>query len=746
MQSAPRRGVVIVHHAAFQRPPIKETGMHKEGNVVTLASVLDRTARASLPCLPVLLLQVRDKAALQLRRGLQALFDNADDTLFELADKAADGHEQQVLFEAMRDLRLKRRSIEREFLDAFNAAFLRIGQRDSGERPGQAAAHGWAKPQYIERAVTLETIIERVLARQGQLLRHLTLRFRHLLDAPVDERRHPLGPACLCECFLNTVRKLKVAFKTRLVLLKLFERHVLRDIDLLYVEGNQMLALAGILPELKATARRRAEDRRLDARREPANQSDEEGQADSSGQLFMDSVRALLIPLRDRFSPRLNDTLGLPCLGRTDLVRLLTHLQRRVPLPGEDDDFDLGNELQRLLLRVGARSGVLQKISETDEDVINLVDLCFDHVLSDANLPSALRALLGRLRVPVLKVALLDVEFFSRAGHPARRLLNELAMAGIGWADTGEGRHDGLQMRMERLIHRLLDDFAEDASLLDELLDEFLAASGDERRRNDRLEQRVRDAEEGRVRWLEAQQVVQRELNLRLQGRYLPAAVIDMLVQGWSQVLLMAWLKHGEPSVPWTRAVTTMDALLASVAPKPHATARQELLEQVPGLLKDLREGLAGVSIDSATVRGFFQALQQLHLQACTEGDVAHEQGMMQVSEEIVLALPQEHVCQALLPPADNDWAMAALERLRVGSWMVAEEAGHLQRCKLVVRIDSADRLVFTNHQGRKVREWSRAGLVMALRRGEASVLDERPLFERTLQAVLARLRMQHAS
>ena len=48
-------------------------------------------------------------------QALQALFDNADDTLFEMADRATSNAEQNAFFEAMRDLRLKRKNIERGF-------------------------------------------------------------------------------------------------------------------------------------------------------------------------------------------------------------------------------------------------------------------------------------------------------------------------------------------------------------------------------------------------------------------------------------------------------------------------------------------------------------------------------------------------------------------------------------------------------------------------------------------------------
>ncbi|PAV93462.1 hypothetical protein WR25_00406 [Diploscapter pachys] len=45
-----------------------------------------------------------------------------------MADKASGRLDQNLYFEAMRDLRLKRKSIERGFLDTFYDAFARIGQ------------------------------------------------------------------------------------------------------------------------------------------------------------------------------------------------------------------------------------------------------------------------------------------------------------------------------------------------------------------------------------------------------------------------------------------------------------------------------------------------------------------------------------------------------------------------------------------------------------------------------------------
>lgn len=713
--------------------------MQKEGKVVPLAAAIDRGARTPLPCFPVLLLQVRDKAALQLRQGLQALFDNADDTLFEMADRAVDRFDQNLYFEAMRDLRLKRKSIERGFLDIFYDSFARIGQFDPLGQWGEK------NKAQMERTVAVDGMVARVLSRDGVALEHLGKRLQCLLARSFDEQHNPFGPAALCTYFLDAGRNLGVGLRVKLTLLKLFERYVLRDIDVLYAEANQLLAAAGVMPELQPAPRRRAEDRRLGSRRVSANLEPDAMAADSAGHAFMRSLEGLLVPCRGRIAPRVQGAASAQPISTADLLRLLSHLQHYVPATIDDDDFDLGQQLEQLLLRVSVRSGTRRRIACADEDMIHLVGLLFAYIAADDNLPLSLRALVVRLHIPLLKVALLDKSLFSRASHPARRLLNEIAAAAIGWETGSEGLRDSLHLRVERIVQRLLNDFTEDATLFAELMEDFLAFSQDERRRNELLEQRTRDAEEGRARALQARQQVQQALNQRLRGHTLPQVVVHMLVQAWSQVLLLAWLKHGEGSQAWQQALATMDTLLASIAPH---QSPQVLLQQVPGLLKALRDGLASVALDSAATREFFQQLEQLHLRACEGGARpvgSDERVEVLVAEDIVLAIADESACAPLHQLDEQAAELRLVQRLRIGSWVEMLDDDEPLRCKLVARIDSSDRLVFANRTGMKVREWNTVSLAQALRRGAVRLLDDGLLFERALESVLQGLRQQQA-
>ncbi len=147
------------------------------------------------------------------------------------------------------------------------------------------------------------------------------------------------------------------------------------------------------------------------------------------------------------------------------------------------------------------------------------------------------------------------------------------------------------------------------------------------------------------------------------------------------------------------------------------------------------------MALDSAATRDFFLQLEKLHQRACggtPEADAALDE--VWVEDDIVLVVSDESELDAGLPLDEHDPAVHQVQRLQVGTWVEVMDDDEALRCKLVARVDSNDRLVFSNRTGMKVREWNRMGLAMALRRGEVRLLDNGLLFERALEAVLEQL------
>jgi hypothetical protein len=732
--------------------------MPNDGKVVPLnKAAADQASQPASARLPVVLLQVRDKAALQLKHALQVLFDNADDTLFEMADRALNNVDQNTFFEAMRDLRLKRKSIERGFLEKFYESFVRVGQYDTVEAsappPLSYDKLALVPNDELERTVALDAMVAKVLSRDSFALGQLTTRLNVLLTRRLDDSSNPLGPVMLCDYFLQAGRSLGVEIKVKLIILKLFEKYVLTDTDQLYAEANQLLIAAGILPELKAAPARRAADRSSDRPRAAESETRAEApakaaQREEGVQEVFGALQDLLHDLRGSMAPKMEPPSEALPISTSDLMRLLSHLQQYVPQQPPQDDYDLRYQLEQLLTRVSVKSGKFRVVGVMDEDVINLIAMLFEFILDDRNLPDSLKALIARLQIPMLKVAVLDKSFFSRGAHPARRLLNEIASAAMGWGSRDDYQRDALYMRIDQIVQRLLNDFVDDTSLFSELLIDFLAFSNDERRRSELLEQRTRDAEEGRARADLARHLVEKELNSRLLGRTLPQVVVNILQDAWSRVLLLVCLKHGANSTEWEAALSTVDDLIWSVEPHDDPEMRMRLLELVPGLLKSLREGLTSTAFDPFATSEFFSQLEVLHVQAFqrepahVEG-AAEDESFVQVVEEIILSGPgdsSEDEPQVSL--ADDDPGLLQVDKLRVGTWVELQENEEFKlRCKLTAIIETSGKYVFVNRTGMKVLEKTRMGLAVEFRRGTVRVLDDTLLFDRALDSVVTNLR-----
>src|SRR5690606_13798255 len=216
----------------------------------------------------------------------------------------------------------------------------------------------------------------------------------------------------LSEYFLDACSSLGVEIKVKLIILKLFEKYVLGCSDVLYVEANQLLVAAGVLPELKSAAPRRP------ARAGSAAQADEAGMpllagADESVLEVFGALQDPLSQVRGTAMPRRAQVADALPITSNDLMRLLSHMQQRAPAQANIGDFDLRDQLERLLERASAKSGKARVVGEVDEDVINLVSMLFEFILADRTLPDSLKALIGRLQLPMLKVAVLDKTFFS---------------------------------------------------------------------------------------------------------------------------------------------------------------------------------------------------------------------------------------------------------------------------------------------------------------------------------------------
>ena len=760
--------------------------MKNDANVVQFTNQ-DRHSSVPTGKLPVALIHVRDKVALLLKGYIQELFSNADDSLFEMADRATSNNEQNNLFEAMRDLRLKRKNIERSFLQQIFDSFASLNQYQIGQPPVLEAhssdSLSLVQDDVLEEAVAIDSMVAKVRRRDEQALHHLTARFNHILSRKITDEDNPLSARALSESFITSCDSINFSINIKLIILKLFEKHIVSELDTLYQEINQLLIAADILPDLVSTAPVQKKLRpSINTSSAPATEHRDTSTAAPASseelQIAFSELQEMLSQLRGSVFPSRQVPADAIPISSNDLMRLLSHMQQHLPSQAVEDQ-DLRRQLDQLITRASVNSKEARIIGQVDDDVINLVSMLFEFILDDRNLPDSLKALIARLQIPLLKVAVLDKTFFNRGNHPARRLLNEIASAALGWSEHDTERRDNLYQKIENIVQRTLSEFTDDPNIFNELLADFIAFTGSERRRSELLEQRTRDAEEGRARAETARIHVEQELNARLLGKTLPAVVVQLLQEAWSKVLLLTCLKSGNDSSEWRDNLATMDDLIWSIEPHEDAQARLKLLQLVPSLLRQLRDGFSHAAIDPFIANNFFSRLEALHMQAfqrhiqqstietapVTPKDTATvetsecdfsvvsqtvtEQAqqdatvMVKVQEEIILQQPEvTDSTPSKIVLSDDDPALVQVDNLHTGSWIeFIQDDQRKLRCKLAAIIKSTGRYIFVNRSGVKVLEKTRMTLAVEFKNNSVVLLDNALLFDRALESVIGNLR-----
>lgn len=755
--------------------------MSQDPKVVSIKPNLAARAAAGVSSLPAPLISVRDLTVGYLQSALGEMFDKADDNLFEMADKAGNNADQALFFEAMRNVRLHRHNVVKRTCDALALAAEQINTEAPSAAPAvtfELDTLSLVQPDELEETVAIDGMVNRVVSRNQTALAHLLMRVNSLAKKSLDERSNPFAPGALAEHFAETTKSLDLDIKVRLIIFKLYERYVFNGIDGLYESLNEAFISAGVMPDLRfstaASSRRPAPAPGAGAGRgdsaESSRFAENSDQQEILG-MFGDLIGKWRVASGDVALAGLTAPGGVP-MGTSELLRVLSGVTAD-NFAGDAGQNGLRRHVQQLLHEQRVQSGGAKTVARVDDDVISLVSMLFDFILEDRELPAAVKALIARLQLPVLRVAIIDKTFFSRASHPARRLLNELSRATMGWNDHDDLRRDQLHGLLEQIVEQLLAEAEPDADMFDALYQRLTDFLRTEQRRAERVEQRTRDAEEGRARIKAARAEVAREMNKLLLGRTLPVTVVDLLRDTWSQVMQVIFLREGGESKAWRHALGTAKAMVHSVQSVDKAGVAMRLAQnrQIEAAVRD---GLELLGLDAASIERHVQAIvlpQRAVLAAVAAAtppdvpsetepaEVAAAEPATVVADELPVRVEAVRVEEPVLeqepveaPPETIDdlpsvGAQRWVESLGTGCWLqlVVAEGKAPQRCKLAAIISFSGKYIFVNRNGVKVAELSGQELAHGFDRGQVSLLDENQLFDRALESVIGNLRQLQA-
>jgi Protein of unknown function (DUF1631) len=612
--------------------------------------------------LPMPLVKLRELLKQKVHTLLRNLFDGADDALFAMADKAGTNNEQTLYFDAMRELRLQKKHIATHVVKGLISSFNEVGHyRSATSMPSgdSSAVEDLSLIQHddLEIKVALEGMVNRLRSASAQSLGELHTRVSSQISPlTIDNEQLPAGPEILCDAFIEGCEVLDIEIRAQLVVLKLYEKFVLSEMQQVYADANNLFIQLGIMPDLRHVKR---------APQQASTSTPTQEYPTTPGQSYIPAAGQSAQGRGDGSIPQLDDLIQLlhqgdrvPSQTLSDVPTLSDVYYSQGELVGALSGFQsehieqLGNasvnrviDFRSLLNNRLAEGDCKADYAEMDADVINLVSMFFEFILDDKQLQPTMKALIARLQIPILKVALLDRSFFNKGGHPARKLLNEMARVGIGWNEPAEGKKDRLKDKIEEIVQRVLSEFDQDVSMFAELLQDFSNFVDVEQRRGQLVEQRTKDSEKGKVASELAKVAAQDSLNESMRGQIVPDFMMELLRDGWSSVMVLHFLKEGSDGEGWLQASTLVDELLWSINPhSEERDARTKLLKMIPSLMKRLRTGLKEVSFDDSRAKPLLKALEDAHVKSLQRLQSEQLSSIEEVSPSVAEVMQVEEV------------------------------------------------------------------------------------------------------
>lgn len=794
--------------------------MVKQRNIIDFDLTRRSDSDVNNITLPQLVVSAQRTAKHQLRQLLPTFFSSIDDSLFDMADKAESDQQQTLYFDAMREVRLRKDAMQKAYFDTLTVAFQHsLSQHQSASKTASSLDKaGLMEDEQLEESLAITNMVSSAETRSKEALFGLTARMDFLIeDIEITKDNNPLRPEILFDAFTPAVKLMDADIKVRLVIYKLFDKFVAQKIGPMYDSINADLIAAGVLPRIKSTVRK-SPDEAADARAAgvaalgemlheasaaqgmpeidpnqpegmfnslqqllsmtrtvPATGGTAGNGASSSGMTAGGSTGGVSAGGGGTASAGASNVIGGEVAGGTAGVityapqQVLTALSQiqasgdSVIQQSQQQHEPSANIIKSTVIQAiaGSPEGDGKEIAQADTDAIDIVSMLFDFILDDPSLQDNLKAQIARLQIPLLKVAIIDKEFFAKKAHPARQLLNELAYAGSGLEEM-DPEEDAVFQMVSYVVDSILAEFEENTEIFSTLHDEFVAFIEKEHESNKLAGEMLENAKD----------LVAGEIQRRTTDNRVPPLVSIILIDAWKDVLTHLYLRDGDQGTAWNTALQVADDLIWSVQPKLAVNERQRLIKIIPRVLNGLRDGLTLIQFDPRATEQLFAGLEALHLaslrgglEAASPNPVSANKAPMDLNgddfgidmssmpeandanseqkegdsfiEEIILASTQA------LPWEDDELTSSQyaeeVKEMALGTWVefINAQTETRKRGKLAWKCDFTGEYTFVDRKYKVVADMSNRKLIEEFELGRASFVDDVPLFDRALDSVI---------
>jgi len=705
-----------------------------------------------------------------LKPGIQKYYDKLDDTLFDLAEKAENNEKQSQYFDAMRAVRKKKDLMVRKFSDNIQHVFKQFKKGDylyfkdqQDVATNSEEGLSLVEEKELDKKLAVTNLIDKSNTYFHNALYAIEKRFTLLAGgSDLKLSQIPISPFVIVHAFSTPIDLLNVEINTHLIMLKLFERSLIENLSAPYDEINRYLIEQGIYPDIKfslpnqgsyrASAAPAPTHEQINQQANDSNTATMGSHANSYGQMHSiddHTYQSIMSALSQRHSTTTTPVAVYDSTVINSALSLLQSHELKQLNAGSSglSPKQIKETLIQRLQELDVSDGEQRNVNRQDEDTIDLISMLFEFLVEDRNLPAQIQVLLSRLQIPYLHIALKDRKLFANKNNNARKLLDVVAKASIGWTEESD-RNNHFINKVESIVQHILEH-QQDEIDFPALIEDFLNFEAKNVKKTRVIERRTSEKALGEERIFKAKAATAEILQSKMKNHQLPKRVTDLLLTPWANVLTLIHLRHHDEPETIEPYIKFVDKLIfVSVKDK----KKQATKAQISHVCDFLSKGLRLVAFDERNVKAktadlyrILLEINELEVQSDSDHEFVLPQEAFTVKEddkeqpEIVHFIANKKINDQnqKIDHVEDDHFQKA-EELEVGDWIEFLDTGDDGniRAKLSWISPISQKRLFVNSRGIKVTDKSIDELAHDFRSNNAVILDQVPLFDRAMNAI----------
>lgn len=343
----------------------------------------------------------------------------------------------------------------------------------------------------------------------------------------------------------------------------------------------------------------------------------------------------------------------------------------------------------------------------------------YKEIEAESLLQEDVKELLHGLASAMHQVDTSSPDFLANAQHPAYKLVNLLCEIGLSINNQASSQEQELLQQIERQVAPLGAIERGDLGLVDSVYQGAKHVWGLHLLEAAEQSQRLIDSREYHERLHLGRKKVKALLEPIIDAHAHVPELIDLMREAWHDVLFLHLMRDGENSQTWRMQLQVLKELVWSVQEKSPGPERKFMLQRIPGLLSQIKDGLIGISFDQQRSNELLNGLQQAHIRVLggkSNSDECYLTEVDYLDEDSQLVPPSY--------PDQNMLGALSAQGLEAGQWIAIKQSNRIVKAKIIWQSQATGSSLLADSSGQRLNEITQEQMLAWVDSTELSMLS----------------------